>query len=365
MDNIELKTGILSLEFNENLQKLIGFTSRANNKRGFLFVSKILGKHIPCRPSDMDKVYRELAAVLKPRLNEKPTVFIGFAETATGIGNGLYTQLAMENSFYIHSTRFKLSLPALLEFQEEHCHAPSHILYEPKDEKLKNIFQDAENIVLVDDEITTGKTLANIVSKLQEKFPHIKNYFAVSILNWAEKLPENIKFISLHSGSFTFTEKPFEIEKPAISVPAINNFLDDVMPYNFGRFGIKNLQTDFAGYVNINDLIGKKVLVLGTCEFMYQPYRLGKYLEENGIDVYVQSTTRSPINIDGDILSKLEFKDNYHENIDNFVYNVADKSYDKVLICYETPLLPQDHNLKALLKKYFPEVEELFLKAGN
>jgi hypothetical protein len=365
MEKIELRTGTLSLQFSDRLKQLIGFTSRANNKRGFLFVSKVLGKHIPCKPSDMEAIHKQLAALLKAKLNNKPTIVIGFAETATGIGNGLYSQLGMENSFYIHTTRYKLEAPVLLEFQEEHCHAPSHILYDLKDEKLKNIIRDAENIVLVDDEITTGKTLINIVSKLREKFPHIKNYFAAAILNWAAELPDNIEFISLHRGNFTFSGKEFEIETPAISVTENNNNLDEFIPYNFGRFGIKNLQLNFENYINLNDLNGKKVLVLGTGEFMHQSFLLGKYLEENGIDVYVQSTTRSPIIKDGDIHSKLEFKDNYFENIDNFVYNVIDKNYDRVLICYETVSLPENHNLKASLENYFASVEELFLQTAS
>jgi hypothetical protein len=362
MEKIELKTGTLTLESNDKLNELIGFTSRANNKRGFLFVSKVLGKHIPCKPGEMEKVHKELAGILKPLLKNKPTVVIGFAETATGIGNGVYSQLGMENSFYIHTSRYKLSAPVLLEFQEEHCHAPSHILYDLVDEKLKNILQDAGNIVLVDDEITTGKTLLNIISKLKEKFPRIKNYFAVSILNWARELPEHIKFISLYSGNFSFTEKLFEIGSPSVSVTAENSYLDEFIPFNFGRFGIKDLQLNFENYLDTSDLTGKKVLVLGTGEFMHQSYLLGKYLEDNGVDVYVQSTTRSPINIDRDIQSKLEFKDNYHENIDNFVYNVIDKSYDKVFICYETASLPKNHNLKSLLENYFSDVEELFLQ---
>lgn len=365
MEKIELKTGTLTLDLNDRLKQLIGFTSRANYKRGFLFVSKVLGKHIPSKPSDMEKVHIELAGILKPQLNNGTTVVIGFAETATGIGNGVYSQLGMENSFYIQTTRYKLSVPKLLEFQEEHCHAPSHILYDLIDGKLKNIMLGAENIVLVDDEITTGKTLVNIINKLREQFPHIKNYFAVSILNWAQELPDNIKFISLYCGNFSFAAKPFEIRNNIISVTDNNSYLDDFIPFNFGRFGIKNLQLNFENYININDFKNKKVLILGTGEFMHQAFLLGKYLEDNGVDVYVQSTTRSPINLDGDIHSKLEFKDNYYENIDNFVYNVIDKTYDKVIICYETVSLPKNHCLKSLLEKYFSDVEELLLQTGD
>ncbi len=94
---------------------------------------------------------------------------------------------------------------------------------------------------------------------------------------------------------------------------------------------------------------------------MYPPYLLAKYLEENGIESYFQATTRSPVNIDGAITSKLSFKDNYFEEIDNFLYNVIDREYDKVLICYETIQVPQSCDLKDKLTTFF-DVEEIFMK---
>ena len=122
---------------------------------------------------------------------------------------------------------------------------------------------------------------------------------------------------------------------------------------------IQKLNLDFSKYVSLELLRDKKVLVLGTAEFMYPPYLLAKYLEENGIESYFQATTRSPVNIDGAISSKLSFKDNYFEEIDNFLYNVTDRVYDKVFLCYETTKLPQSFDLKKQLSNYF-DVEELF-----
>ncbi|MDQ7085461.1 MAG: TRSP domain-containing protein [Sulfurovum sp.] len=96
---------------------------------------------------------------------------------------------------------------------------------------------------------------------------------------------------------------------------------------------------------------------------MYPPYLLAKYLEENGIESYFQATTRSPVNIDGAISSKLSFKDNYFEEIDNFLYNVVDRDYDKILLCYETTKVPESCNLKEQLLEVFGDVEEVFM--GN
>jgi len=366
MKKIELQTGTLYLEnINKkdiNLESLIGFGSRANKKRGFLFVSKVLGKHIPSKPSSMEKVCITLANKLQQELNEKPTIVIGFAETATGIGHGVYQNLNIKDSFYLHTTRYNISSKKLLEFKEEHSHAPSHILYDIENPELKKISDIAENIVLIDDEISTGKTIENIVKQLKKTFPNVKNYFACSIISWINKPIENIKFISLYNGNFSFESKDYEIPENILSETKDYTYLDEVIPYNFGRQGIQEFTIDYEDYIDLESLENKKVLVLGTGEFMYSAFLIGKYLEKNNIDVYVQSTTRSPVNVEMDIKSKIRFKDNYYENIDNFLYNVIDKNYDKVFICYETTSIPPNHNLKDLLKQHIQDVEELFIK---
>lgn len=361
--DIKLKTGTLSLENSSILNNLIGFSSRINKKRGFLFVSKVLGKHIPAKPSAMKIVHKQLADLLKEQLKDDFTVFIGFAETATGIGNGVFEEANLKNSFYIHTTRFNLSSERLLEFKEEHCHAPSHILYKPTDEKINEILEKAQNIVLVDDEITTGNTLNNITEVLKNRFPQVKNYYSVSIINWMKKFNPEINYIYLYHGEFSFStsELSDNDNQNIVSEALENKYLDSIIPYNYGRFGIKNTDINYDSLVDYKKLRDKKVLVLGTAEFMYQSYKLAEYLENKGIDVSVQSTTRSPVNVDLDINSKIQFKDNYSENIDNFLYNVIDKEYDLVLICYETSYVPEEHNLKQQLEKKF-KVQEIFFK---
>src|SRR5690606_7844931 len=135
-------------------------------------------------------IHRDLAEPLKEKIGNKPTLVIGFAETATGIGYGVFEQLDIPDSFYLHTTRYKTSNEKMLSFQEEHCHAPSHILYDVKDPALKKILKTAENIILVDDEVTTGKTLTNIIKNLRQSLPWVKNYYAVSVINWMSDFPE-------------------------------------------------------------------------------------------------------------------------------------------------------------------------------
>lgn len=353
---IDLKTGLLELDYPQELQTLVGFGSRMNKKRGFLFVSRVLGKHLPTKPSIMQTTYDQLAEIADHTLSNEPTLVIGFAETATALGHGVYDALGRENSFYIHSTRYKTSHDVLLNFYEEHCHAPSHIFYSPHDEKLKNMLQEIKNVLLIDDEVSTGTTANNLVTELKKALPHAKNYYLLTLLNWSKKKYDAFEYLSLYKGEFTFTPKDFSLTENIVSENLYTEDLDELIPHNFGRYGVQDFHLDFSSYTDVSQLKNKKVLVLGTSEFMYVPYLFALYLEENGIEVYYQATTRSPVNIEGEITSKLSFKDNYFENIDNFLYNVSDREYDKIFLCYETTSLPKSFDLKERLKNS----EEIF-----
>ena len=61
---IELPTGLMELGVDAgvfHLDDLIGFAARANAKRGFLFLSKVLGKHWSVTPRLMYDIHTALA----------------------------------------------------------------------------------------------------------------------------------------------------------------------------------------------------------------------------------------------------------------------------------------------------------------
>ena len=108
------------------------------------------------------------------------TLFIGFAETATALGHAVFNAF-QSKATYIHTTREQLpDMEPFVTFEEEHSHATSHRVYSEQPEKLLQ----AKRIVLVDDEITTGNTVVNIVETLRKKFPFVKQYIVLSILDW-------------------------------------------------------------------------------------------------------------------------------------------------------------------------------------
>ena len=94
---VELSRGTISVIVknhhpNWDLDSLLGFAERINPKRAFLFVSKVLGKHIPVQPSVMRKTYQDLSQLITEDLPQPLTV-VGMAETAVCLGAGVYREI--------------------------------------------------------------------------------------------------------------------------------------------------------------------------------------------------------------------------------------------------------------------------------
>ena len=160
--DVSLPSGRLRLEVEHTtrpLDELLSFAVRRNPRRGFLFVSRVLGKHIPVDPAVAAATHAELAAAL-PALKEPH--FIGLAETATALGEGVYRAweaLTGRPGSFQHTTRYLTRSPLLLRFDEPHSHAPAHLLYDSGEAA-----RSARELVLINDELSTGTTLHNLAA---------------------------------------------------------------------------------------------------------------------------------------------------------------------------------------------------------
>jgi len=350
----QLPTGLLSVAVHEqlfSLDSLMGFAARANLKRGFLFLSKVLGKHWPVRPSLMKEIHEALAEQIAADLPE-PVVFIAMAETAVGLGQGVfeaYQRMHPEKSvLFIHTTRYHVGDYELIEFEEAHSHAPRQFIHMPKDALMKNKIMQAQSLVMVDDEASTGNTFLNLKNAFQQFNPNIRRLHLSTITNFMGQERNNslsvrfgleVTIGSALTGEYDFQQCEYLV--PDVPAQAFQTAVDRGASTEFGRVGITHeLVLDESQVSTLAQSLSPdaKVLVLGTGEFMHPAYRLGLALEARGLDVKVQSTTRSPIMQWGDVSSILQFADNYGEGISNFVYNVADRQYDHVFLCHETPV---------------------------
>jgi hypothetical protein len=369
---ISLQAGTLRLRIARAdlpVDQLLGFASRRSRKRGFVFVSKVLGKHYPVAPGRMEDIHARLANKLISwqRTNlgvPGPMVFIALAETATGLGQGVYEQFLhlsrRQDLLFLHTTRYRLNQPLAFPFEEGHSHATRHLLYWPADREARHLFQQARTVVLIDDEISTGQTLANLAHACRATMPALQTIHLVSLTDWSgperqrqlrQRLEVPLAFHNLLAGAYTFAEtSSFD---PG-SIPAVDGGEDCkeyCLPDPGPRLGVRQPAAwDFASWIEKANLRpDQRVLVLGTGEFAHLPFRFARTLERLGWDVAFQSTTRSPLLTGGELLSMLEFLDNYHDSIPNYLYNVAGRTYDRILICYETSPLPEEHRLPQML----------------
>jgi len=349
----ELPTGLIEVTVDSGsflIDELIGFAARANSKRGFLFLSKVLGKHWPVAPKLMHQIHVNLASQVPDNLPE-PIVFIAMAETAIGLGQGVfeaYKKAHPERSaMFLHTTRYQVCGSSIIEFEEAHSHAPRQFLHLPKEQTLQDIFLATRSLVLVDDEASTGNTFLNLTAACRVLNPGIEGVHLSTITNFmskelidtlSQRFGVNVTIGNALSGEYQFTAGEFTVEPVAAQLFQAN--ADRGASEMFGRIGVSHsltLPDDLVRRLVGSILIGERTLILGTGEFMHMAFLLGLELEKHGIDVVVQSTTRSPILLWGAVGHALKFSDNYGEGVSNFLYNVEPGQYKHVFICHETP----------------------------
>ena len=353
-----LKRGRLVVKVNASTfdpQALFSFAERRNPKRAFLFVSRVLGRHIPARPSLMADSFNALAAHIPADL-PGPVLVIGMAETAVGLGGGVHRALSQtrDDSVYLVSTRHPTGSELFARFEEEHSHASSHLLHLPQDPKTRELMLTARSLVLVDDEASTGNTFINLSKALAEAgLSNIERLVTVTLTDWSQdavrkELGQHVTSVSLLDGRYTFDEDPTADlpEMPEVGSVAQGDWPLDANR-DWGRMGVREHLDTLAPDLEVTP--GERILVVGTSEFVWRPFLLAERLEKAGADVHFSSTSRSPIALGHAIDHALSFSDNYGLGIPNFLYNVAPGQFDRVLICSETPAAAVDPALISAL----------------
>ena len=353
-----LKRGRLVVEVNASTfdpQALFSFAERRNPKRAFLFVSRVLGRHIPARPSLMADSFNALAAHIPSDL-PGPVLVIGMAETAVGLGGGVHRALSQtrDDSVYLVSTRHPTGSELFARFEEEHSHASSHLLHLPQDPKTRELMLTARSLVLVDDEASTGNTFINLSKALAEAgLSNIERLVTATLTDWSQDavrkaLGQHVTSVSLLDGRYTFDEDPTADlpEMPEVGSVAQGDWPLDANR-DWGRMGVREHLDTLAPDLEVTP--GERILVVGTSEFVWRPFLLAERLEKAGADVHFSSTSRSPIALGHAIDHALSFSDNYGLGIPNFLYNVAPGQFDRVLICSETPAAAVDPALISAL----------------
>lgn len=341
---------------------LVGLAVRRNPRRTHLLVSTVLGKHVPTDPrlihaaggllgllvsdvladrppqlpSELQSLFRaalggapadELARALWAAPASCAALVLGYAETATALGHSVADIL--RDADYVHSTRRRVAgIPTALNFEEEHSHATSHRVL-PTNPYL---LQGSRPLVLVDDEISTGRTVLNTINALQRVTPR-ERYVVAALVDLrspadqarfeeaARSLDTRIDVVSLAAGAIDLpadlpsrsTQILAEVDSRAVpeaadAAGAVTTMtgLDWPVPVpTGGRHGFTPADRDdveallpiWSKAIAAELRSGARVLVLGFEELMYLPMRLAETLANDQPDITVRSsaTTRSPV----------------------------------------------------------------------
>jgi Phosphoribosyl transferase/TRSP domain C terminus to PRTase_2 len=346
---VQLPSGQLRLRLEQSrlgLEDMLEFGVRENPKRGFLLISKWLGKHLPVRPSAMLQTYRWLASSIPADL-PGPITCIAMAETATALGQGVleaFCELTQRKALFLHSTRYRFADYETLTFEETHSHASTHHLHIPKDAAQLDHWFSTRSLVLIDDEISTGKTLLALANAFKTQIPTLERIVLVSLTDFLgerrqgvqQNFPVPTQSVALAYGGFKFT--------PAldwqVTTPNVTGGDTHRAPKRGGRIGCwaNGWQPDVIkrALESIRVAPGERLRVLGSGEFQFEPFLLALALEQAGANVTFHASTRSPVLPFGVIKSRLEFVDNYGQGIHNYLYNMADVN-ERMLLCLETP----------------------------
>jgi hypothetical protein len=301
--------------------------------------------------------YRALAKQVLHSGVGDASLWIGMAETATGLGYGIYEQACEQGllgGLFMQTTRYELSGQQRLLFNEEHSHATDFFLYYPSDNHYRELFFNAQTLVLIDDEISTGKTFLRLIHAYQAVNAKLDKVFIVSLVNFASETDRlaletqagvRVVWLSFREGSLSF-EDAYNSQLDAVTLNASsNNQCKRHLLAWQGRLGINtpvrlndnSIAQAQALFVS-DDSDKRPLLVLGTGECNAPAYLLARALEDYGYCVKVQSTTRSPIHIGNAIGSVCSFEDNYEDAITNYLYNLNAAHYREIILCHETPL---------------------------
>lgn len=333
-----------------------------NSKRTYLLVDPLQAKHIPVSPSTSLEMMETLGAKLAQAYPDCKLV-IGFAETATAIGAAAASCFP-DDCVYIHTTREDIPWAAgWVRFLEEHSHAADQKLCA---DSLAARIESTEELILVDDEISTGKTLINMAEQLRSRFPAIrgKQMVAASVIN--RLTAENEARLSqagiaaeclvkLACDDYAEFVRPIQtsaaVDLTGLDLPDVDFFdviQGQMLPdpregVEIGRYRASCFHMAEAVVPVLQSGIrpGSRLLVLGTEEYMYPALILGQQLERNlGAAVYCHATTRSPIGIAQEknypIRAGYKLHSFYAEDRETYIYNLA--QYDAAIVITDSRL---------------------------
>lgn len=333
----KINAGEVKLETSSDkplLDKVVSFGCRENPQRHFMLINKILGRYTPTAPKIMRETYDQLAEMIGVG---RSSFVVSFAEAATGLGAGVADSLSYmqsESVYFQHTTRHELNVPIWFSLDEKHSHAVDHIFYRPSEDIINDV-SSVKRLIIIDDEITTGRTISLLLEKLSSNLPLLQEVVIASIMQLNKDLSflkENLtgidlKIVNLIEADLTMeSKKDYQPNLPSNVNSSLSTFSSQV---NFGRLAVK-MPLD----IRFNKLDSDKdTIVIADGEFQFVPFLVAEALEKSGVNVEFQSINRSPLSICDVVKNKKEIC-NYEGTAVNYIYNFFPKG-KKVFVTSE------------------------------
>ena len=354
---------------NYQQKDLVRIAKRENNtKRSYLVVDPLQGKHVPVEPSKALNLFKSLAEKLQGKYEGERLLLIGFAETATAIGAQAAITLGTK---YIQTTREVIPHARYLFFSEAHSHATEQKLV--KDD-IDRVINDIDRIVFIEDEVTTGNTIMNIIKIITKEYQKKIKFAVASLLNGMteeslkiyqdEKIELHYLVKTDHSGYGAVAEQyrcdglyicaipeNHTHESADIDVQSEKNMREHIISIpgwmNARRFvdakqyeaACRKLAETVIAETGVKQ--GERVLVIGTEEFMYPALLTGQEIEKMGCEVRSHSTTRSPIAVSTEeeypLHCRYELRSLYDPDRKTFIYDL--ENYDRVIVMTDSALV--------------------------
>jgi hypothetical protein len=336
---VDLPTGTLVLEGVDpaRIAELCDFAARANPKRGFLIVSRVLGRHLPTPPSALRAAADALAAQI-PAL-PGPVLFCGMAETATGLAQSVWAAWRARHpgaaSAYVQSSRQTAEGAAVLcRFEEGHSHAASHMVQVAGD--IEALLPQARSLVIIDDECSTGSTFVEAAEALTRALPQIETIACASLTDWSggaflPRMPRPASAHSLIAGRLHWT--PGAGQAAASLAPTANRHGTAPATGMRSRTGL--LAPEAATRPPVTAAPGERVLVLGDGEHAYEALLIAEDITAQGGIAAVQSITRTPAMLGHAMQSVTTLADAYGSGATCHIYNLLAHRPDRIVIAAE------------------------------
>lgn len=342
--------------------ELVRIAKRENNKkRNYLVVNRLQGKHIPVSPSLALAMFERLADLVREAYREERLLLIGFAETATAIGASLAVGM---DTLYMQTTREEIAGVDYLYFSEAHSHATEQRLVKTD---LDSVIDKIDRIIFVEDEVTTGNTILNIIRIIEETYKKKISFAVASLLNGMDNEAQK-RYQESGIGMYYLVKtdhRPYAAIAEQYAGDGVCYSCDmqagrSDLPLSVREYripGYKNARRLNQGreyaqacghlWECLRGLTGEvtqeRILVVGTEECMYPALYVGRQFEEAGNTVRSHSTTRSPIAVSEEaeypLHERYELISLYERTRRTFLYEIG--SYDRILIITDAPCVQE------------------------